>query len=260
MNSAVGERIEHGSVDLAALLRLDFNGAEPLYVQITRHLQSLIETGALAEGTTLPSERRLAEMIGVSRITAQHSYNELRRRGAISSHGRRGSIVRRPEKRILSPMNQLRGFTQEMVELGKTPTSRVVKREVRNNNQIATIFGLPSTAPLLYLERIRYADDVPLSNEKAWYNLGIAPELAETEGVGSVYEQLSDLGHPLAYCDQVIDAVLPGKDDCAIFGIDPTSPCILIKRQSFSESDVMLEYVEGTFRGDVYSYRMTLKV
>ncbi|MFC4255827.1 GntR family transcriptional regulator [Croceibacterium xixiisoli] len=260
MKSAAGERNVHGAVDLASLLKLDFVGNEPLYVQITRHLQSLIQSGELPEGSTLPSERRLAEMVGVSRITAQHSYNELRRRGVISSHGRRGSIVRRPENRILSPMNQLRGFTQEMVELGKTPSSRVVKREVTRNHQVATIFGLPSTTPLLYLERIRYADDVPLSNEKAWYNLSVAPELAEAEVTGSVYEQLARLGHPLSYCDQVIDAILPGNDDCAIFGIDPSAPCILIKRQSFSHAEQMLEYVEGTFRGDVYSYRMTLQV
>ena len=40
---------------------------------------------------------------------------------------------------------------------------------------------------------------------------------------------------------------------------EPT-PCLLIKRHSFTQDAVMVEYVEGLFRGDMYSYRLKLQV
>src|SRR4051812_27923176 len=36
-------------------------------------------------------------------------------------------------------------------------------------------------------------------------------------------------------------------------------PCLLIKRRSYTHGDVMIEYVEGLFRGDAYSYRLNLR-
>jgi GntR family transcriptional regulator len=35
-------------------------------------------------------------------------------------------------------------------------------------------------------------------------------------------------------------------------------PCLLIKRRSYTHGEVMMEYVEGLFRGDTYSYRLRL--
>lgn len=259
--SSKGQISPDGSFEpVRRLLKIDFEGSEPLYTQITRQLEALISSGKIPEGTTLPSERRLADLLGVSRITAQNSYNALRQLGLIQSHGRRGSIVQKPGARILSPMNRLRGFTEEMRDLGRTPTSRIIRSGIRQDRQIATIFSLPSSARLLYLERIRYADDVPLSHEKAWYNLAAVPALEDSDLSGSMYAHLAQAGHPLAYCEQVIEAILPSEAEREILGIENPISCMLIKRHSYSKLGTLLEYVEGTFRGDVYSYRITLPV
>ena len=97
-----------------------------------------------------------------------------------------------------------------------------------------------------------------MSREAAWYNLERAPELAADDLSGSVYARLAELGLPLVRCDQTIEAAAPTDEECAIFGFRQAVPCLLIKRRSYGADGDMLEYVEGLFRGDSYTYRLTL--
>jgi DNA-binding FadR family transcriptional regulator len=56
-------------------------------------LTSLIQTGALAAGELLPSERTLADSLGVARNVVRRSYDYLTSGGHVESQGRRGRRV-----------------------------------------------------------------------------------------------------------------------------------------------------------------------
>ena len=232
----------------------------PIYRQLESQLTTLIQDGRIPSGTTLPAERQLAEMLGVSRATVQRCYSDLRQRRLIRGLGRHGSIVEGEGARLLPGMDRLKGFTQEMQELGRKPSTRVLEHAVVYDRQIGSIFGLPSAARLLKLVRVRLGDDVPLSYETAWYNLQAAPFLEHGDFYGSIYAQLAEHGLPMAFCDQTVEATSPTPVECAIFGFSEPIPCLLIKRRSFGRCELMLEYVEGLFRGDTYTYRLRLTV
>lgn len=240
------------------LLELRSDTAKPLYQQLEDQLTQLIGTGILPPGTTLPAERQLAERLSISRTTVQRSYNTLRQRRLLSAQGRLGSIVQGPGPRLHPGMDRLKGFTEEMRELGRVPSSRILEREVVTDRSISSIFGRSSNASFLRLVRVRSGDEVPMSREAAWYNLERAPELAADDLSGSVYARLAELGLPLVRCDQTIEAAAPTEEECAIFGFRQAVPCLLIKRRSYGADGDMLEYVEGLFRGDSYTYRLTL--
>jgi len=232
----------------------------PLYQQLEQQLEALIEDGTLGVGTVLPAERQLAVGLGLSRVTVQRAYGALKQRQILSAQGRRGFLVKGPGQRLHPGMDRLKGFSEEMRLLGKTASSRILERQVVQDRSIASILGLPSPTPLLKLVRVRYGDDVPLSREVAWYNLAAAPDLETSDLSGSVYAVLAERCHtPLLYCDQAIEATTPNAEECEIFGFSEPLPCLLIKRQSYTHGNVMIEYVEGLFRGDAYSYRLTLR-
>lgn len=243
---------------LAGLLRLSRDTAMPAYRQIEEQIAALIEQSRLRPGHTLPAERQLAEAIGLSRTTVQQAYGQLRARGLISGHGRRGSIVERQAGKLVPGMDRLRGFTQEMAEAGRTPSTRVLTRRIIADRSIASLFGLRSDAQFLRLERVRLGDGIPLSIESAWYSLDAAPTLASADGTGSVYRQLADAGLILAYCDQTVEATLPSTRERKIFDVAENQPCLLIKRRSHLRDGAMVEYVEGLFRGDMYTYHLRL--
>lgn len=242
------------------LLELRGDTAQPLYQQLEAQLTTLIEQGTLPAGTTLPAERQLAERLGVSRATIQRAYSGLRERKLLSAQGRLGSIVQGQGARLHPGMDRLKGFTDEMRELGRVPSSRILLCEIVEDRSIASIFGLSSHARFLKLVRVRSGDGRPMSRETGWYNLERAPALAEADLTGSVYAKLAELGAPLAHCEQSIEAAAPTPEECEIFGFEAPLPCLLIKRRSYGRDGEMLEYVEGLFRGDAYSYKLTLRI
>ena len=62
--------------------------------QITDQLNSLIESGALAIGSMLPSERTLANSLGVARNVVRGSYEYLERAGLVEREGKKGRRVK----------------------------------------------------------------------------------------------------------------------------------------------------------------------
>lgn len=244
---------------LQALLQLDKDAPHPLYLQIEEQIAALVADNRLPPGTTLPPERQLAEALGISRGTVQTSYNALRLRGLLGGRGRRGSVVQGPAAERLAPgMDRLKGFTQEMAEMGRTASTRVVERSIMTDRSVASLFGLHSDTRFLRLVRVRYGDDQPLTVESAWYSLEVAPHLETADANGSIYAQLAGAGLPLDYCDQSIETAMPTEAESDIFGFATPTPCLLIKRRSYVKGGAMVEYVEGLFRGDAYVYRVRL--
>jgi DNA-binding GntR family transcriptional regulator len=61
--------------------------------QIREQLNAMIDTGALAVGTFLPSERELANTLKVARNVVRGAYEQLMDAGKLTSEGRRGRTV-----------------------------------------------------------------------------------------------------------------------------------------------------------------------
>lgn len=75
-------------------VRVNRAKGESMTRQITSQLSSLIETGALVAGELLPSERTLADSLGVARNVVRRSYDYLASGGHVESEGRKGRRVR----------------------------------------------------------------------------------------------------------------------------------------------------------------------
>jgi GntR family transcriptional regulator len=244
---------------LVRRLRVEDRISEPYYLQLQRQIEMLVRSGVLTGGSSLPSERDLAELLGISRATVKHSYDELRRAGLLFSKGRRGGTVVQSVPRVSPELHDLKGFTREMRDLNHTPTTQVLERVVVNDRTVASMFGRSSGAEFLRLVRIRFADGVPMSREIAWYDLGLAQKLVNWPGEGSAYDFLREqCGLNLTWAKQSIEAVISSREESKAFGFATPGPCLLLKRHSYTADDKLVEYVEGTFRGDAYRYQIKL--
>ena len=224
--------------DFLARILPDRRLAEPSYRQLTNRLRALIDAGDIADGQSLPSERTLAEMLALSRVTVRRAYDELRAQDVLDTHGRAGVVVKSPP-RLTPRLGRLKGFTEEMRELGMEP----------------------STTRFLRLLRLRLGDGVVLSRELAWYDLGVAPEMEDWDVEGSAYRFLAErCGIALSHGEQSVEAVLSSPEEGAAFGFSEPQPCLLMKRKTYARSGQIVEYVEGTFRGDAYAYRLELAI
>lgn len=78
-------------------------GTAPLYQRIADAMRRDVQRGALAPGARLPTQRALAEVLGVSVGTATAAYLEAERRGLVRRHVGRGTFVASPGTRAARP-------------------------------------------------------------------------------------------------------------------------------------------------------------
>ncbi len=79
---------------MALKIRINRKSVDSMTRQLTDQLGSLISDGALAIGSLLPSERTLANSLGVARNVVRGSYEYLEKAGIIQREGRKGRRVR----------------------------------------------------------------------------------------------------------------------------------------------------------------------
>lgn len=84
---------------------LDRQSVIPLYQQIKTYLRQGILSGSLAPDTRLPASRRLAQDLGVNRITVENAYAELEVEGLILSKLGSGTYVLHPDPLLPFPKN-----------------------------------------------------------------------------------------------------------------------------------------------------------
>jgi DNA-binding GntR family transcriptional regulator len=74
-------------------VRVNRKKPESMTRQIREQLNTLIDAGALAAGTLLPSERELANTLKVARNVVRGAYEQLMEAGKLVSEGRKGRSV-----------------------------------------------------------------------------------------------------------------------------------------------------------------------
>ncbi len=83
----------------------------PVYIQIADQIRRQIEIGEIPDGQHLPSERKLAALLGVNRTTVLNAYSELKADGLLGAHVGNGTIV----QRILDEKNDHKAGSSEPV-------------------------------------------------------------------------------------------------------------------------------------------------
>jgi DNA-binding GntR family transcriptional regulator len=74
-------------------VRVNRKKPESMTRQIREQLDNLIDAGALAAGSFLPSERELANTLKVARNVVRGAYEQLMDAGRLTSEGRKGRSV-----------------------------------------------------------------------------------------------------------------------------------------------------------------------
>src|SRR5947209_20613201 len=105
-------------------MQIDRGRSQPLYRQIAEQIRVQIGAGRLPTGTQLPTVRQLADMLGVTRVTAQNAYSELQSEGWIESTVGRGTFViaSAQDRELLTTVSQQTtpdGIIRNMERIGK---------------------------------------------------------------------------------------------------------------------------------------------
>ncbi len=75
------------------LVILDYRSSEPIFMQIVSQIEKYVALGVLKTNDTLPSIRRMATSLGINPNTVKKAYEELEKRGVISTMSTKNSVI-----------------------------------------------------------------------------------------------------------------------------------------------------------------------
>jgi GntR family transcriptional regulator len=234
-------------------IKLDKNIPIPLYYQLKKQILTLIKNITIQEGDMLPPENELCEVLNVSRPTIRQALSELVNEGYLNRYKGKGTFVSNPkvEERFLS---KLETFNQEMKSKGLTPQTKVVKLEkITGPHEANEKLGLSLDAPLIYLSRVRLADQVPLVYVETFLPYDLYRNLMEVDfTVHSLYQSLEKLYHVrVNRVRREIEAINARHKEAELLQITKNKALILVRTVASSDDTPMpVEFSIARYRGD----------
>src|SRR5256886_15287475 len=115
---------------------------------------------ALEVGQAIPSERRLCELLGVSRLTVRAALDELVGEGYLTRRHGSGTYVSEPK---IAPPLTLTSFSEDMRRRGMVPGSRTLELVVTSTGaRLARRLDVSPEARLGRGKRLRLAGNEPV--------------------------------------------------------------------------------------------------
>ena len=233
---------------------------EPLYFQIFASLRDRILDGSFAPGQPFPSESEIQSALGVSRITARRSLDELAARGLILRvQGRRSTVAPyRPRTRLLAGVegmienNRLMGDQTEvrLLELSTVPASAEIAQRLR----------LRRGEPVERSVRVRSIDGVPFSHAVTHLPLRVARLIrSERMSTEPLIELLERAGIAIGRAEQVILARSASPEVARALHVEPGTALLESDRLVFDDQDRPVEAILVLYRPDIYRYAVDLR-
>ncbi len=235
------------------------SGSGPLYLQLHRRIVDGIASGRLMPGNSLPAERDLALMTGLSRVTVRKAIQSLVASGALVQRRGSGTFVAQRVVRLEQALSQLTSFTDDMARRGKQAQSIWIRRALTSPSpEEVMALGLGSADRVARLERVRCSDGQPLAIERAALSSAVLPDPGSV--TASLYATLQERGLRPVRAVQRISAANLGAQDAALLGVSPGAASLKIERISYLASGRVVEFTRSIYRGDAYDFAVELKL
>lgn len=235
---------------------LNKHSHRPLYLQLVDHLVGEVKAGHLRVGEQVPSERELAEDLGVSRTTARLAVEELVKTGVVYREQGKGTFVAEP------PLRGLQGFTsfsEDVLSRNGKPGSRVLRFGIiEAAPRIRERLRLAHGDPVLELVRIRTVDDVPVALQESHLPAHLAPGLEQIDMTDqSLFALLRSryFVYP-AWTEAEVEASFPSESETQLLGLGKADPVLTVHGVTFTDSFEVVEAVRTVYPGQGFRLYM----
>lgn len=236
-----------------------FDGPEagPLYHRLARRIAQAIAEGRLTPGQSLPAERDMAAMTGLSRVTVRKAVAGLVAAGDLVQRRGSGTFVAPRVPRMEQALSALTSFTEDMARRGRSVESVWLARGLHAPApEEVMALGLRAGDRVARLERVRRTDGVPLAIERAALSEADLPDPGAVET--SLYAMLAARGLRPVRAVQRISAANLAPREAALLGVTPGAAGLRIERVGYLPSGRVIEFTRSLYRGDAYDFAVEL--
>ena len=225
-------------------LLVDRASPTPAYLQLKNQLENLIASGRLARGEALPSERNLAEQLGLSRMTVRRALEGLVETGLVEPRRGAGTFVR--EHGLEQPIQRLSSFSDEVARAGYEAGSTVITIEqFPAGAVVARSLDLEPGTIILRLLRLRTLNGEPFEMQDAYLPPKFLPlSIVDITQSGSLYECLdTQFGARPLRAVQTVGARLATQTETKYLKLPREVPVLSKQRVTYGLDERPIEFV-----------------
>lgn len=227
--------------------------SSPIYIKIHNEIRQNIESGKWAVGDRIPAERELAEQFGVSRMTLRQAIQTLVDEGLLERHIGSGTFVAR--KKVQEKMSGVTSFTDLTESQGKKPSSKTVSYVIATPSlSEQEKLKLPKGEKVLRMERIRYADDVPICFEVATVPYDLVKNFKKSQITQSLYRTLEENGMMMGHAQQIVSAIVASEKIAEYLGTKRGAAILRLRQVSQLRDGRPFEYVRTQYAGERFEF------
>ena len=234
----------------------------PLYEQLRQILKELITSDEFGVGDKFLTERQISERFDVSRVTANKALASMVAEGVLSFRKGLGTFVRDAAPDSRTP-NVATSFTNKTLAAGRRPTTRLLRFEHSSAEslpaRVRQRLPVDPGEPMIIVERLRLADEVPMILERHHLRARFLPGLAPEDVVVSLYDTLTKKYRlSLAVMDETIRTSVISGGNAALLGVPEGTPGILMHFMPSTAEGVPVYFAEVLYRGDAFEFHNRL--
>jgi len=229
----------------------------PKHVELREKLRSRFQR--MAPNSLIPSARELSKTYKVSAMTVRQALVALQQEGMIHSVPGLGTYVsdHRMSKRLTFV-----SFSQEVLERGMTPSSKIVSaiKTTVKDQAVAESLNVSLGDPVYKIERVRFADKIPMALEESYVSASLIPGLLDQNLSESLYEILKNTYEkPVTRAECVVSPINLTKRQADLLDTDAKSAALSFVVVAFDARGRALERCHSIKHGDRYDFKYSIQ-
>lgn len=230
---------------------LDRSSPMPLWAQLLGDLRERVASGEFDE--RFPTDEELRRTYCVSRQTAREAVRRLQAEGVVVRERGRGTSL--AGTLLEQPLHALYSLARTAQDLGLSEHSEVLALRLEPAGDAAGPLGLDPSANAVFVERLRFVGDDPMSVHRSWLPADRTARLLDADlRSGSLYDTLA------TYCGvrvtggrERIRPEIPDPDVRRLLDLGPGAAVLAVERLAMAGGRPV-EWRLSVVRGDRYAF------
>ncbi len=231
----------------------------PLYYQLEQDLRARIRANEFPAGAPLPTEQRLGEAYGVSRITVRRALDALLASGLIARRQGVGTFVSAPSEikslKLIGSLDDLASYSAPL-------THRILAKEaIPAPPAVADALDVPVGTPVTRLEAAVSLGGEPFAHAELYCPPDVGDLIDETDvtAQASLIAVIEEkLGQPIERADQTIEAALADRRVAGHLALKVRAPLLKVERTYYTDADRAVIAAVIRYHPERYRYSVQL--
>ena len=231
---------------------LDRRSPLPLWAQLLADLRERVAAGEFTG--RFPTDEELRRDYGVSRQTVREAARRLQGDGVIVRERGRGSSLASPA--LEQPLHALYSLARTAQDLGLSERSAVRSLRRAPAGEAAGPLGLDALDEVVFVERLRFVGEEPVSLHRSWLTTPRAEGLLQADlRSGSLYDALAACcGVRVTGGSEWIRPELPSPELEELLGLGAGEAVLVVERLATAGA-APIEWRRSVVRGGRYAFR-----